>query len=162
MHPTVHNEYFARLAVEAALLGSQLSSVIMWVFNCDRPFWLPFIDDLALCSSKEIVCENLILMILEHSDIRSLLLHHFHGALNGLHMLAVLDVHPVDLPWHLVHSDISGSIVVKDPLVAHLILWVPNCEGHIVCLPDIIVMDVFDATALGCPVYAVQVGSREG
>lgn len=127
--------------------------------NC--PFWITRCMNATGSLSMEIVSKDLILLVRELANIGCSFLHHFHGALNGLHMFSIFYIHPIDWAWKSIHLDIWGSIVVKYPFFMTIWDRMPNGERHVVLLPNIIVGYVFDARLGGGHIRLVEISTRK-
>jgi len=69
VHPSIDDIHLVRLAIEAGLLGTEVTSVIVRVVNNNCPFWFTFRNDSSAGFSHEVVLEKLIMTALELTNI---------------------------------------------------------------------------------------------
>ena len=145
VQPPVDDKAFARLQVEAILSGSHLTTIFVRVLNRDVSLGIPLTHDSIVCFSQKPVLELLLIGIQEGSDVRCLLLHHFHRDFYWLHLFSIFDVHPIDLPWNLADLEFRGFVILKYPFLFHVLNRMPNGETHLVLLPHVVVVHDLDA-----------------
>lgn len=142
--------------MEAVLSCAHLTSVVVRIFYGNVSLWISLADEAIVSFSDKSVLELLFGGVKERSNIGSLLLHHFHGDLNWLHDLTVLDVHPFDLSWNFADFELGCLVVLKYPFFLHVVNWVPDGEAHLILLPDVVVVDDLDSRNRGGIVHLDQ------
>jgi len=145
--------------VETVLSCAHLTSVIVRIFNGDVSLWISLADEAIVSFSDKSVLELLFSGVQECTNVRSLLLIHFHGDLNWLHGLAVLDIHPFNLPWNLADFEFGCLVVLEYPIFLLVVNWVPDGEAHLVLLPGVVVVHDLHSGNRGSIVHLDQLTS---
>lgn len=162
VQPAIDDEALARFQMEAILSCSHLTAIFVRVFDRDVSLGIPLTDDAIVCFSQEPVLELLLLGIQEGANVRCLLLHHFHGDFDWLHLFSIFDVHPIDLPRNLADLEFRGFVILKYPFFFHVFNWMPNGEAHLVLLPHVVVVHDLNAGLRGHLINLNQLTSGKG
>ena len=129
--------------MEWMLYSCLLSSVFVRVFNLNVSQRISLREYSVSCLFNKSILKLLLVNSLERTNIRGILLTHFHHELDWLHSLAIFDIHPLEWSWNPAYLSILSWFTFESPFIFAIVIWVPNSKAHMILLPNIIVDNNF-------------------